>query len=348
MSVEIVPPQSSLSKVFFVRQSSSLWPGLAPGFSCPREGIASGVGVDQLGVALPEARIAKDVAGAEQAVVATALGAAVTARTGVVGDRRLGQAEAFGQPAQHHGALRRIVVDPDVDVVDGAPGQGSAQQMGDRRSGVVAVDAIGVSLFAGQHGASGADHVEKARPSRAVDAAEAQGGGGERAAREDALALEHQLAAEAARRGGRVLVDPFAVALAVDAGRRREKNPSRRLPLRDQSLEQMERPVDIGGAIGLGIMAVGGGGVDHRVERARQVGEGGGIAQVGGKGMQGARQRVRPAAQSPNLDAAARQLETEGGTDVAATGDQDARCGRGGGGMQHVELSCVKRNVPRR
>jgi len=115
------------------------------------------------------------------------------------------------------------------DVVDGAGAPASGGGTQDRNQ-IVDMDAVAPGRLVGPH-QRGLGQAVQRQPAGAVDAADTQDGQGHAVlgapVAGDALCREAALRALAARRGRARLVNPFALAIAVDAGGAQVDQPAR-------------------------------------------------------------------------------------------------------------------------
>jgi len=161
---------------------------------------------------------------------------------------------------------------------------------------------------------------------RVVQPAHAHAGDRQAAAEGQLLGLEHYLPGEAGRLGGRILVDPFAVALGIDAGAGNEQQTARLLFMLSQPAKHVAQPLDIGLAIAGLIMLGGGRGIDQIIQPAvGPAARTGGIGQVALDRQDRHRQLGGVAPQTVHPPAVTAELQAQTTAHVAATGDQYAK-----------------------
>ena len=167
------------------------------------------------------------------------------------------------------------------------------------------------------------DLAQQPLAARAVDAAEPYHRGALRGAlAQQRLGLQQDPAGESARLGGRVLVDPFAVMLVVDAGARCQQHGR----LAAQRAQQVREPVDVDASIVGLVEAAGGAGDDDDVEMTLAEGrERGRLAQVRRQRLYAGRQQPGATPQPDHAMAGIAQPLGQRATHIAATGYQYVR-----------------------
>src|SRR5690606_37660040 len=138
-----------------------------------------------------------------------------------------------------------------------------------------------------------------------------------------AFGFEQGATGEMGRARGGALVHPLPRALLVDGGAGREQEPPHAELGGAHGVEQVRQPLDIGGAVGGLVRAVGARRVDDGVDVAGQLGEGLRIGQVCGQRPERRWHLGDAAPQRPDAAARARQTQTQRGADVAAAGDEN-------------------------
>jgi hypothetical protein len=173
--------------------------------------------------------------------------------------------------------------------------------------------------------AARAHALDEAGAARAVDPAQPQDAARPGSVAQQPLALEDATTGELLGLGGRLLVDPLALRLAVDGRARHEEDAPQSLSLVVEGVEQAGQTVDVGGAVE-GVVATGRRHrVDDLVEVGRQIAQARGHGQVRLQAPDARRQVVRPSAQTPDAVRIGHQQLTERRADVATACDEDPR-----------------------
>ncbi len=160
-----------------------------------------------------------------------------------------------------------------------------------------------------------------------VDAAQTEYGRGEGAAEREAFAFEEAFAAVGFGVCGGVFINPFAVFLSIDAGAG-DEDEALEISLWFEGREQVSRSLDVGEPVGFVRGVAGGDGMDGGVEVWGKGGWWQGFGEVDADRFYGGWESFRVAAEAEDSVALGGEEETEGGADIAATGDQDTHAVR--------------------
>jgi hypothetical protein len=148
-------------------------------------------------------------------------------------------AEALAQPVHHLVQRRRLVIHPQVHLIQRhAAGIGHEQER-QQACRIVGMDAVAVQRRRTAHPVAGPHLAEQPAPAGAVDASQAHHAGRHAAAQRQRLGLQQHLAGPGGRLAGRGLVHPFACLLPIDPGAGDKQQAPRTLAALRQPAEHM-------------------------------------------------------------------------------------------------------------